>query len=164
MFYIFKNIFKKFFILFFILRIFLHIIYVKEMKDVSRIRRRTPFFYTFFLYMSSRRLQPCRHSARGCGCLIFCGEKRKKEKERKRKKWRVSVSKKKRYFSRFKFVFLDCHSLKCDFGKARLPKIFTRNFRQEVCLFYYWQVITQRPQKVHTFMRHLAAAIKKCTH
>lgn len=83
--FIFLKIFLKssqvFFILFFILCIFLHIIYVQE--NVSRIRRRLLCFYTFFLYMSSRRLQPCRHCARGCGCLYFCGEKRK---ERKRKK------------------------------------------------------------------------------
>ena len=54
-----------------------------------------PFSPVFFYIQSSRRLQPCRHSARGCGCLYFCGEKRKKEKERK---WRVSVSKKKEIF------------------------------------------------------------------
>lgn len=50
--FIFLKIFLKssqvFFILFFILCIFLHIIYVKEMKDVSRIRRRTSFLSVYF--------------------------------------------------------------------------------------------------------------------
>lgn len=96
-----------------------------EMKDVSRIRRRTSFLSVYFFLTSTRRLQPCRHCARGCGCLIFCGEKRKKEKERNGAE--VSL-KKERYFSRFNFCYLDCRSLKCDFGKASLPKMIYQKF------------------------------------
>ena len=134
--------------MFFILCIFLHIIYVQE--NVRRIRRRT-LFPLYFLYSVVETAAALQALFPGLWLSLFLWRKNKKKKK---KEWRVSVSKKKRYFSRFNFCYLVCRSIKCDFGKARLPKIFTRNFRQEKCWFYYGQLITQRPQKVHTFMRH----------
>ena len=54
-------------------------------------------------------------------------EKKEKEKEKTNG---AEVSLKKRYFSRFKFVFLGCRNLKCDFGKARLPKMIYQDFAE----------------------------------
>ena len=133
--------------MFFILCIFLHIIYVQE--NVRRIRRRT-LFPLYFLYSVVETAAALQALFPGLWLSLFLCRKKKKRKRENG----AEVSLKKRYFSRFNFCDLDCRSIKCDFGKARLPKIFTRNFRQEKCWFYYWQLITQRPQKVHTFMRH----------
>lgn len=53
----------------------------------------------------------------------------KKEKKRKRENDGAEVSLKKRdIFSRFNFCYLVCRGLKCDFGKARLPKLFYQDF------------------------------------
>lgn len=118
--FIFLKIFLKssqvFFILFFILCIFLHIIYVQE--NVRRIRRRT-LFPLYFLYSVVETAAALQALCPGLWLSYFFVEKKEK---RKRKKWRVSVSEKKRYFSRFNFCDLVCRGLKCDFGKARLPK------------------------------------------
>ena len=108
-----------------------------------------PFSPVFFIFSRRDGCSPAG-IVPGVVAVSFFVEK----KEKRKRENGAGVSLKKRYFSRFNFCDLDCRSIKCDFGKARLPKIFTRNFRQEKCLFYYGQLITQRPQKVHTFMRH----------
>lgn len=110
-----------------------------------------PFSPVFFIF--SRR-DGCSPAGIVPGVVAVSFFVEKKEKKKKKRKWRGSVSKKERYFSRFKFYDLVCRGLKCDFGKARLPKLFTRNFRQEKRWFYYGQLSTQRQQKVYTFMRH----------
>ena len=104
--------------MFFILYIFRHIIYVQE--NVRRIRRRT-LFPLYFLYSVVETAAALQALCPGLWLSLFLW--RKKEKEKKERSG-AGVSLKKRYFSRFKFVFLDCRSLKCDFGKARLPKLF----------------------------------------
>ena len=114
--------FSSFFILFFILCIFQHIIYVQE--NVRRIRRRT-LFPLYFLYSVVETAAALQALFPGLWLSLFLWRKNKKKKK---KEWRVSVSKKKRYFSRFQFVFLCCRSLKCDFGKARLPKMIYQKF------------------------------------
>ena len=105
--------------MFFILYIFQHIIYVQE--NVRRIRRRT-LFPLYFLYSVVETAAALQALFPGLWLSHFLW--RKKKKKEKERKWRVSVSKKKRYFSRFNFCYLVCRSLKCDFGKARLPKLF----------------------------------------
>lgn len=98
------------------------------MKDVSRIRRRTPFFYTFFLYNVVETAAALQALCPGLWLSHFLWRKKKKRKRKRENEWRGGVSKKKRYFSRFKFCYLDCRSLKCDFGKARLPKMIYQDF------------------------------------
>lgn len=96
----------------------------KGMKDVSRIRRRTPFLYLFFIYVveTAAALQAL---CPGLWLSLFLWRKKKKRKRRNG----AGVSlKKKRYFSRFNFCYLDCRSIKCNFGKARLPKLFYQDF------------------------------------
>ena len=119
--FIFLKIFLKsseaFFILFFILCIFQHIIYVQE--NVRRIRRRT-LFPLYFLYSVVETAAALQALFPGLWLSHFLWRKKKKEKERNG----AGVSLKKRYFSRFNFCYLVCRSLKCDFGKARLPKLF----------------------------------------
>jgi hypothetical protein len=51
----------------------------------------------------------------------------KKEKKKKKENG-AGVSLKKRYFSRLNFCYLDCRNLKCDFGKASLPKMIYQKF------------------------------------
>ena len=50
------------------------------------------------------------------------------KKEKRKRENGAGVSLKKRYFSRFNFCDLDCRSIKCDFGKARLPKMIYQKF------------------------------------
>ena len=117
--YIFKNIFKKFssfFVLFFILCFFLHIIYVQE--NVRRIRRRT-LFPLYFLYSVVETAAALQALFPGLWLSHFLCRKKKKRKRENG----AEVSLKKRYFSSFNFCDLDCRSIKCDFGKARLPKM-----------------------------------------
>ena len=107
--------------MFFILYVFQHIIYVQE--NVRRIRRRT-LFPLYFLYSVVETAAALQALFPGLWLSHFLCRKKKK---RKRKNG-AGVSLKKRYFSRFKFVFLCCRSLKCDFGKARLPKMIYQKF------------------------------------
>lgn len=120
--FIFLKIFLKssqvFFILFFILCIFLHIIYVQE--NVRRIRRRT-LFPLYFLYSVVETAAALRCNPGVVAVSIFV---EKKEKKRKRENGAGVSLKKERYFSRFNLCYLGCRSLKCDFGKASLPKLF----------------------------------------
>ena len=108
--------------MFFILCIFLHIIYVQE--NVRRIRRRT-LFPLYFLYSVVETAAALQALFPGLWLSHFLCRKKKK---RKRKNGAGVSLKKKRYFSRFQFVFLCCRSLKCDFGKARLPKMIYQKF------------------------------------
>lgn len=79
-----------------------------------------PFSPVFFIFSRRDGCSPAG-IVPGVVAVSFFVEKKRKKKKRK---WRGSVSKKKRYFSRFNFCYLVCRSLKCDFGKARLPKLF----------------------------------------
>ena len=109
--------------MFFILYVFQHIIYVQE--NVRRIRRRT-LFPLYFLYSVVETAAALQALCPGLWLSHFLWRKKKK---RKRENDGAGVSlKKKRYFSRFQFVFLCCRSLKCDFGKARLPKMIYQDF------------------------------------
>ncbi len=97
--YIFKNIFKKFFILFFILQVFLHIIYVKEMKagfagDL--------LFSTIFLYTVVETAAALQALCPGLWLSLFLWRKKKKKKK---KEWRVSVSKKRDIFRALNLCF-----------------------------------------------------------
>lgn len=66
------------------------------MKDVSRIRRRTPFFIPFFYICRRDGCSPAGIVPGVVAVSIFVEKKEKKEKERK---WRVSVSKKEIFFA-----------------------------------------------------------------
>ena len=113
--------------MFFILYVFQHIIYVKEMKRRKPDSPATPLFlYIFFIYVveTAAALQALFP---GLWLSLFLWRKKKKRKKRKRKNG-AEVSLKKRYFSRFNFCYLVCLSLKCDFGKARLPKMIYQKF------------------------------------
>ena len=111
--------------MFFILCIFLHIIYVQE--NVRRIRRRT-LFPLYFLYSVVETAAALQALFPGLWLSLFLWRKKKKKKKEKEKTNGAEVSLKKRYFSRFNFCYLVCRSLKCDFGKARLPKMIYQDF------------------------------------
>lgn len=109
--------------MFFILCIFLHIIYVQE--NVRRIRRRT-LFPLYFLYSVVETAAALQALCPGLWLSHFLW--RKKKKKKKKENGAGASLKKRDYFSRFKFVFLVCRGLKCDFGKARLPKMIYQDF------------------------------------
>ena len=114
--------------MFFILYVFQHIIYVKEMKRRKPDSPATPLFlYIFFIYVveTAAALQALFP---GLWLSLFLWRKKKKKKKEKEKTNGAEVSLKKRYFSRFNFCYLVCRSLKCDFGKARLPKMIYQDF------------------------------------
>lgn len=98
-----------------------------------------PFSPVFFIFSRRDGCSPAGIVPEVVAVSIFVEKKEKKEKEKEKTNGAEVSLKKRDYFSRFKFVFLGCRSLKCDFGKARLPKLFTRNFRQEERWFYYGQ-------------------------
>lgn len=109
--------------MFFILCIFLHIIYVQE--NVRRIRRRT-LFPLYFLYSVVETAAALQALCPGLWLSYFLWRKKKKKKKKENG---AGVSlRKERYFSRFNFCYLDCRSIKCDFGKARLPKMIYQDF------------------------------------
>ena len=82
------------------------------------------FLYLFFIYVveTAAALQAL------CPGLWLSHFLWRKKKKRKRENDGAGVSLKKRYFSRFNFCYLVCRSLKCDFGKASLPKMIYQDF------------------------------------
>lgn len=83
---IFLKIFLKssqvFFVLFFILYVFQHIIYVKEMKDVSRIRRRTSFLSVYFFSNVDETAAALQALCPGLWLSLFLWRKKKKKKKK----------------------------------------------------------------------------------
>lgn len=123
--YIFKNIFKKFssFFCFVFYSVCFSAYYI--CKGNERRKPDSPansfFLYLFFYICRRDGCSPAGIVPGVVAVSFFVEKKEKKEKERNG----AGVSlKKKRYFSRFNFCYLDCRSLKCHFGKARLPKLF----------------------------------------
>lgn len=78
-----------------------------------------PFSPVFFIFSRRDGCSPAGIVPGVVAVPLFVEKKEKKEKERNGAE--VSL-KKERYFSRFNFCYLDCRSIKCNFGKARLPK------------------------------------------
>ena len=82
-----------------------------------------PFSPVFFIFSRRDGCSPAG-IVPGVVAVSFFVEK----KEKRKRENGAGVSLKKRYFSRFNFCDLDCRSIKCDFGKARLPKMIYQDF------------------------------------